>query len=138
MSESLCPCQSEKAYAQCCQPYHRGQQYAPDAIALMRSRYSAYALGEVDYLLNTTHRDNPQYRKNVKAWRADVTDYCKAVQFLGLSILGSQALSENTATVTFKATLAQDGISSVLTEKSIFVKIGQRWLYHSGETELSN
>ena len=50
----LCPCGSDLPYANCCQPWHGGQA-APTPEALMRSRYSAYVLGLVDYLLATWH-----------------------------------------------------------------------------------
>jgi len=49
-----CPCASGKAYASCCQMWHDGVA-APDAEALMRSRYSAYVLGLRTYLLETWH-----------------------------------------------------------------------------------
>ena len=50
----LCPCGSDLPYANCCQPWHGGQA-APTPEALMRSRYSAYVLGLLDYLLATWH-----------------------------------------------------------------------------------
>lgn len=53
MSATLCPCSSEKPYAHCCQPYHQGEQ-APDAQLLMRSRYCAFATGDIAYLVRTT------------------------------------------------------------------------------------
>lgn len=98
----------------------------------MRSRYSAYALGQVDYVLNTTHRENSQFRRNLKAWRLDVADYCKRTKFLGLTILDSTDINEQIATVTFQATLLQEGNPYQLNEKSRFYKVGARWLYHSG------
>mgnify|MGYP005749441789 FL=1 len=48
-----CPCGSNRAYDACCAPLHRSEAGAPTAEALMRSRYSAYALGLADYLLAT-------------------------------------------------------------------------------------
>src|SRR5688500_8059775 len=50
-----CPCQSGRAYAQCCAPLHRGEAIAETAEALMRSRYSAYVRGDAEYLLATWH-----------------------------------------------------------------------------------
>jgi SEC-C motif-containing protein len=99
----------------------------------MRSRYSAYALGLADYVLLTTHRENAQARRNFKAWRAEVLTYCRTTQFLGLVILDSETIGETTATVTFRASLSRQGAPFTMTEKSTFVKIGARWLYHSGE-----
>ena len=50
-----CPCLSGETYAECCAPYHRGEADAPTAERLMRSRYSAFAVGDPAYLLATWH-----------------------------------------------------------------------------------
>ena len=57
---AACPCNSDKTYGECCGLYHAGWQviprpHAPTPEALMRSRYSAYALKLADYLLGTWH-----------------------------------------------------------------------------------
>ena len=49
---SNCPCGSGKSADACCVPYHEGTP-APTALALMRSRYSAFVLGNGDYLAAT-------------------------------------------------------------------------------------
>ncbi|PKO50713.1 MAG: hypothetical protein CVU26_09595, partial [Betaproteobacteria bacterium HGW-Betaproteobacteria-2] len=51
-----CPCGSNRTYDNCCQPYHNGL-VVPTAVALMRSRYSAYVLRLEGYLLKTWHPD---------------------------------------------------------------------------------
>ena len=43
-----CPCGSELAYKSCCEPIVKGKTLAPTAEALMRSRYTAYALAEIE------------------------------------------------------------------------------------------
>ncbi len=48
-----CPCGSERPLGDCCGVFHAGTP-APDAERLMRSRYSAYVLGLIDYLVTTT------------------------------------------------------------------------------------
>ena len=53
-----CPCHTDLPYADCCGPWHKGEDqgsFAPTPEALMRSRYSAYVLGLIDYLLATWH-----------------------------------------------------------------------------------
>ena len=47
-----CPCGTGKAYAKCCQIFHLGA-YPDTAEQLMRSRYSAYALRDAQYLIKT-------------------------------------------------------------------------------------
>lgn len=51
---ALCPCQSGQPYQACCQPYHQQQQFPANAMLLMRSRYAAYALKNIDYIVQTT------------------------------------------------------------------------------------
>ena len=55
--DSPCPCGRPRAYATCCGRWHAGPDalQAPTAEDLMRSRYSAFALGLLDYLRDTWH-----------------------------------------------------------------------------------
>ncbi|MBM7507407.1 SEC-C motif-containing protein [Nocardioides salarius] len=50
-----CPCGTGAAYDACCGPLHRGARRAETAVELMRSRYSAFALGHLDHLFRTWH-----------------------------------------------------------------------------------
>lgn len=50
-----CPCNSQKNYQSCCEPFHKGDQYPTAQDILMRSRYSAYVLLNADYLRKTWH-----------------------------------------------------------------------------------
>jgi hypothetical protein len=59
-----CPCGSRLLYKQCCQPYHDKKALPPTPEALMRSRYSAYSLNIVDYIVETTHPENPLLKKD--------------------------------------------------------------------------
>jgi len=52
-----CPCNSGLDYAECCEPYITGQKNAPTAEALMRSRYTAYVVHAIDYIINTCHEE---------------------------------------------------------------------------------
>ncbi len=56
---SKCPCGSGKPYSGCCSRYHSGNAAAPSPEALLRARFSAYAMQLVDYIVDTTH---PQAR----------------------------------------------------------------------------
>jgi SEC-C motif domain protein len=126
-----CPCDSGKLYALCCQPFHQGKQ--PDnALKLMRSRYSAYALCLPDYIILTTHPANSQYRSETAQWSEKILEFCKATKFEKLEILDFQE-NGNFATVTFHAQLHQVENDTSFTEKSIFEKLEGRWLYRSGQ-----
>lgn len=131
-----CPCQSGKEYGECCEPYHKGE--LPDkALLLMRSRFSAYASGLANYIIDTTHPDNTQYLKDHKLWKKQIEDFCHQTQFLGLEIL-EEVVGDKVSFVTFTAKLKQNGQDASFTERSRFEKVGGRWLYHSGEFKLGN
>lgn len=55
INKELCPCQSSLSYKQCCGQYHPSGNHAPTAEALMRSRYTAYVMGDAQYLFRTWH-----------------------------------------------------------------------------------
>lgn len=126
-----CPCWSGKVYEGCCRRYHDGV-LPENALALMRSRYAAYALGLADYIMATTHPDNPAYTADVKTWKQNILEFSKNTRFEDLKILEFIDGPQN-AYVTFTAYLKQSGRDATFTEKSYFVKEGARWLYHSGE-----
>jgi SEC-C motif-containing protein len=94
----------------------------------MKSRYSAYAAGEGDYIIKTTHPENPDFNEDLNAWRASIDEFCKNSTFEGLEIISSEE-GEEEAFVTFVARLG----SGVLREKSRFCRVGGRWLYLDGE-----
>jgi SEC-C motif-containing protein len=121
-----CPCGSKAKYKKCCQVYHKGA-FAKTALLLMKSRYSAYVLGDSAYLVKTTHINNPDYSRDIKRWRESIEAFSKATEFLALEIL-EFVDGEEEAFVTFKAKLS----SGTMVEKSRFLKENGRWLYESG------
>ena len=57
----LCPCGSGGSYGECCGPLHDNRVQAGTAEQLMRSRYSAYAMGRLDHVFRTWHpRTRPE------------------------------------------------------------------------------
>ena len=131
---SHCPCLSKKSYEKCCKPYHDGKE-AENALILMRSRYSAYALCLTDYIIKTTDPKNPAYQKNTQEkWREEILTFCHNTLFMDLKILAFEE-SPNNATVIFTAHLqAKEQNKDIsFTEKSSFNKSNDHWLYESGE-----
>ena len=100
----------------------------------MRSRYSAYALGEVDYLIATTHREGPQFRADTRAWADDLREFCQTTRFEALEVRTSGEQGER-GEVRFLARLSQAGRDVSFVEHSVFVREAGRWLYHSGEAD---
>jgi len=123
-----CPCGSGLKYKNCCRRYHQGA-LAPDALSLMKSRYSAYATGNADYIIKTTHPDNSDCSEEKQGWRASILAFCKETAFEGLKIIDYNKECKNKeAFVTFEAYLS----SGILKEKSRFLKTEERWLYVDG------
>lgn len=123
--ELLCPCLSGQPYLACCGPFHQHQQNAQSALALMRSRYSAFCLGEVDYLLDTLHPSKRQPNER-EALQASI----KETHWLGLKIIDHKEVAE-LAEVEFVA-FYEDAPVSQLHERSRFSREAGRWYYHDG------
>ena len=121
-----CPCGSGAKYKKCCRRYHQGA-LAPDALALMKSRYSAYALGIADYIIATTHPRCPEYDDDTARWKAQIIAFSHHTTFHKLEILAYTEGEE--AYVHFVAHLS----SGTLEEKSRFVLEGGRWFYRDGD-----
>jgi SEC-C motif domain protein len=127
----ICPCRSDKPYKECCQHYHDG--FPPEnALCLMRSRYSAYALQLADYIIKTTHPQNPLFNPNKEAWKRDILAFSQSTRFDGLTIVNFTD-GERDAQVTFTVYLLSSGANISFTEKSLFKKEGPWWLYYTGE-----
>jgi SEC-C motif-containing protein len=98
----------------------------------MRSRYTAYASGDVAHVMRTTHPDGPHFEPDARAWAESLRRYCAAVAFEGLEV---RAASEAGAhgSVTFHARLRHGTADHSFAERSSFVRVGERWLYLDGE-----
>jgi SEC-C motif-containing protein len=58
-----------KTYEECCKPYHTGEKHAPTAEALMRSRFSAFAIPNGEYLMETTFPEKENIiTKDLQEW----------------------------------------------------------------------
>jgi SEC-C motif-containing protein len=122
-----CPCGSGVKYKKCCSLYHKGT-LAPNALVLMRARYSAYATGNADYIIKTTHPDNSDYTEDKKSWKASLLEFSQHTHFLKLKIIAFID-GETEAYVSFVAKLS----AGELKEKSRFLKVTGRWLYVDGK-----
>ena len=120
---SACPCGLERAYAQCCEPLHLGQP-AADAEALMRSRYSAYVLGNAAYVSASWHPDTRPAALSLEEPAGQRT------QWLGLSVKQHTVTGTDTAEVVFVARYRIGGGSAVrMQEHSRFIRIAPHWYY---------
>ncbi|MCE5233234.1 MAG: YchJ family protein [Mizugakiibacter sp.] len=120
-----CPCGSGSAYARCCGPLHAGAP-APDAKALMRSRYSAFVLGLEPYLLASWHASTRPAALGLAAQRPAPT-------WLGLEVKHHESDGDR-ATVEFVARYRMGGGRAQRQhEVSRFVREGGRWHYLDGD-----
>ena len=123
-----CPCGRTgpkgqvQALEDCCGPLHAGQA-APDAERLMRSRYSAFVLRNVPYLLATWHSSQRPAELTLEA----------GGQWLGLEIKQHRVTGADTAEVEFVARFRVGGKAVRQHERSRFVQEGGRWLYVDGD-----
>lgn len=119
-----CPCCSGKTYGECCKPFHTGEKYAPTAEALMRSRFSAFAIPNGSYLMETTL---PAKRKLHN--KEDLQEWGEINQWTKLEIVRTPSIHH----VEFKAFYTdENGKPQLHHELSLFEKLNERWYYVSG------
>ncbi|MCU1421550.1 MAG: hypothetical protein JWN36_1201 [Microbacteriaceae bacterium] len=120
MPATRCPCLSGNSYDECCGRFHSGAAIAPTAEALMRSRYSAYALGLPGYILETWHASTRpaslELDPSLTWYRLDVLD-ARGGPF------------DRAGLVEFRAYYRSDGQRGDQHEVSRFVREGGRWYY---------
>jgi SEC-C motif domain protein len=126
-----CPCGSKKAFEPCCGALIAGRP-AATAEALMRSRYAAFAIGDLDYLQETAAGE-----ALVKFDRAGLALSLPGTQWLGLEITGTEAGQEGDerGSVTFTARFRENGRLHVQSERSEFRRINGAWRYVSGDVD---
>ena len=120
-----CPCGSKSPFADCCRRYISGAELAPTAEALMRSRYSAYASNNLQYVQNTWHPDSLP---------ADLR-LVPGQSWIGLKIKHTELgqASDESGVVEFIARYKRNGRAKRLHEISYFAKKNNRWLYLRGD-----
>jgi SEC-C motif domain protein len=127
-----CPCGSELEYDHCCGPYLGGEKTPPTAEALMRSRYTAYTRGDIDYIANTLARDQRGAfdRVAAKTWATQAKWLSLKIHFVD----GGQP-GDTEGVVAFIATYERDSKTVAHQEVSQFRR-GERgaWLFVSGDT----
>ncbi|MDX1505332.1 MAG: YchJ family protein [Spongiibacter sp.] len=122
----LCPCGSGADYSTCCGRFHKGE-WAPCPEQLMRSRYSAYVVGDADYLYHTWH-PSARGEETLDQFRRSFGKN----NWLGLRILRAEQVKGRDL-VEFAAFYRDDrGKLAQLHEESVFVEEGGQWYYLEG------
>lgn len=119
-----CYCGSEKSFENCCKPFIEGIQFPKTPEQLMRSRYSAYAIQNANYLMATTHVSQRKYYSV-----SEILEWSKSNTWLKLEVITAH---ENR--VEFKAYFLNDKLQAQIHhEHSTFQLENEIWYYVDGE-----
>ncbi len=124
-----CPCGSALPYWECCERFHSHTSSPRTAEQLMRARYSAFALSDGHYLLETWHPDTVP--------RKIVLD--ESIEWTGLEVrnVSGGSAFENVGTVEFVAHFIHHkrrrDVPGKLHETSRFVSEDMVWSYYDGQ-----
>jgi SEC-C motif domain protein len=120
MDGRACPCGLGDDYDVCCGRLHAGAP-APTAEALMRARYSAFAVGNMAYLVDTYHSST----------RPEVFSLEPSIEWTRLAVLSTSdgGLFDSAGTVQFRAVYVRDGKRGVHAETSRFAREDGLWTY---------
>ncbi|KQS57870.1 zinc-binding protein [Geodermatophilus sp. Leaf369] len=119
-----CPCGTGLPYGECCGRLHSGTAHAATAEQLMRSRYSAFVVGDPAYLLATWHPDT----------RPADLELDGDTRWTGLDVLATTggAMLAVEGTVEFRASYVRDRTRGAQHEDSRFTRVAGRWVYLDG------
>jgi SEC-C motif domain protein len=123
----FCICGSGIEYNQCCGLFHSGDKLPTTAEALMRSRFTAYALDKTQYVQDTwdaSTRPKPEKTHFVE----------ENIDWQSLEIIDTKkgGINDNKGVVEFKAYYLNNGEAYMLHEISRFAKTNGRWFYLGG------
>ncbi len=125
-----CVCGSGKKTDLCCGPFLDGTQNAPTAEALLRSRYSAYVTGRIDYVKKTTHKTaiSEFDEDSALAWSRNS-------KWTGLNIISTEkgTSEDEEGKVEFVASYIQKGKEEHHHERAVFKREGEKWFFLDGE-----
>lgn len=124
-----CPCGSNRHFRECCAMIIDGNKEAATCEELMRSRYVAFTMAHVNYLMCSQHTRTrrPEEAGNIRKW-------AKSVQWMGLVILETQkgGVNDHNGVVKFRALFMEAGQMRQIYEKSLFERENGKWVYVSG------
>lgn len=126
---STCYCGSGTAYSDCCEPVIGGVQTAVSAEQLMRARYSAYVVAQMDFVFETTH---PDHREGYD--HAGTKEWAETSEWLGLEIIGTKkgSQADNDGEVEFIARFNEKNELREHHENAQFIKSDGQWYFTEG------
>lgn len=125
--QNKCKCGTNKNYLDCCGAYITNAKLPDTPDQLMRSRYTAYATCNVEYIENTMY-GNALIGFDLK----DTARWAKNIVWTNLKILNSSFESKDKGFVEFKAYYVESNQPGILHEKSEFQRKSGKWFYVDG------
>ena len=129
-ADARCPCGSGLTFGDCCGPILAGGRVAATPEALMRSRFTAFAVGDTDHLLASWHPDTRPKSlaldDQTRWYRLDVESTSGGTPF------------EKTGEVGFTAYYRVEKQRGTLRERSRFVRVDGAWFYLDGDVVTAN
>lgn len=127
-----CPCGSGKKFSDCCEKIIDDQKLAKTAEALMRARYSAFALGKIDFL-----RDSLAPESRIDFDPEVTSQWAQKSKWLGLTIVSKEKgeESDSTGIVEFTAEYSVDDKVTIHHETSEFRKESGSWFFVDGKVK---
>jgi SEC-C motif-containing protein len=124
-------CGSGKSYEDCCAPLHRGEREAADVVSLMRSRYAAFAMGQVEYLWRTLHPGHADRARPREDIVRDLRRSARSLRYRALNVLDSRQ-GPDEGQVLFVARVHENGRDQSFVELSTFLLEPEGWRYFHG------
>jgi SEC-C motif domain protein len=125
-----CICGKGESTETCCGPFLKRERRPDTAEALMRSRYTAYATGDIDYIIET---HDPKRVEEID--RASTESWSKQSQWLGLEIIAAEAggPADEQGSVEFCARYKLKNVTINHRERAEFRKHEGRWVFVDGK-----
>lgn len=124
-----CPCGSGNTYSECCEQIITGVRTAATAEQLMRARYSAYVLAQMDFIFESTHPDHRQGYDH-----AGTKEWAENAEWKGLEIIGTSkgGADDSIGEVEFIARFTEKGNDREHHEAGQFKKKSGNWYFTEG------
>lgn len=143
--EEKCMCGSDILYQSCCKSFHEGSINDPSS--LIRSRYSAYATSNIDYIISTTSKTSSDYiafidtpiapTNGLKRWaksiRSNMLDQYRYIRMEVDSIVISESGLDASVKWRHLAIRKEDNLMFPIEEVSALIKAEEKWTYVKGD-----
>lgn len=125
-----CPCGNQQTYQQCCEPIHQNTALATQPEQLMRARYCAHVIKNVEFVIKTYH-SSCQAELQAQEIKESVEGHWAKLEILDAPTPVDKG-TDSEGYVEFKAYFQESGQLHCLHERSRFVKEAGEWRYIDG------